>query len=169
MPRAERSADRDRREHGDPRRLVEVDLELRGDDACHGHARADRQIDAADQDHERHADADDRDLGDLRGEVREIARGHERLARLGVDGEHRPHREQDEDGAQRARRGDLAEAHFLGGSGQRLPRASSSCCLVAHVARAGCDGHDHLLRCGPSVELGNHLAVPEDEDAMREA
>ena len=92
VPQADGAGDAERGQAGDPRRLVVVDLQLGGDDAGERHAGADGEIDAADEDDERHADADDDDLGDLRREVREVAGGEERLARLGMEREAEPQR-----------------------------------------------------------------------------
>ena len=82
-------ADGDGGEDRDPGRLMRVDLQLGRDDARERHAGADREIDAADQDDQRHADADDDDLGDLGGEVREVA-GGERTTRASRGGSRAP-------------------------------------------------------------------------------
>jgi hypothetical protein len=73
---------------------VVIDLQHRGDHAGERHARADRQIDAADEDHERHAHRHDHERRDLLEQVGEVALGQEHAARLRQRREQRPQRQQ---------------------------------------------------------------------------
>ena len=125
------------------------------------HQRADRQVDAAGGDDERHADRDDDDRRHL---------GQVDVQRLQAD-EMRRHREiEREQHDERGQRGVAAkERHDVRGRGlsdksARQPRAASpvaagsSCAIAAMIADA--------LACGMR-QIGDRPAVAQNEDAVR--
>ena len=95
VPDADQPADRDQRDQ-DRQPDIEAQLHQQGiDDGGEADHRAYRQIDAADQDDHRHADADNADDRDLAGEVAQVARGQERVV---GDAEHGDQDDQSDQG-----------------------------------------------------------------------
>ena len=156
VPQTDDAGDGERAEAGDRGRLVMIDLQLGGDDAGERDAGADGEIDAADEDHQRHADADDDDLGDLRRQVREVPGREEGVARLGMKREADPQQQEDADHAQAARRQDANELY---GVHDAVPIVGM---------RPGGVGDDVILR-GARGQLGDDAPLAQDEDAIGEA